>query len=132
MHEMHFDDFYQTVGVFGRYQKVKYFLICLTFTLPPIMVYSWSFSAATPSFRCRTPLDDMSNVNFTDDSLRRYRPSESHCQQYQKKISINECQRCFEINERNLSNDIEQLPIKRCNHFVFDRNYYQSTLVEEV
>ena len=85
---MQFDDFYKTVGVFGRYQKVKYFLICLTYMLPPIMVYTWSFTAATPSFRCRIPIDDISGISITDDILHRYIPNESQCREYQSQISI--------------------------------------------
>jgi hypothetical protein len=126
---MQFDDFYKTIGSFGRYQKGKYFLICLTYMFPPIMVYSWSFTAATPSFHCRTPIDDMSRVSITDNIRYRYIPSESQCRQYQNQISIPECQRCFQITNKSDYNDEE---IKPCTNFVFDRTYYQSTLVEEV
>ena len=126
---MQFDEFYQTINAFGRYQKVKYFLICITYMFPPIMVYSWSFSAATPSFRCQTPVENSSTLIIAPDVLRRYQPSESQCHQYQKQISLSECQRCFQIDPRNLSQDE---PLTRCKSFVFDRIYYQSTLVEEV
>ena len=122
---MQFDDFYRTIGVFGRYQKAKYFLICLTYMFPPIMVYSWSFTAATPSFRCRTPADDLPIVTITDEILQGYIPSEAQCRHYQSAISISECQRCFQMT--NSTGEI--LP---CNSFVFSRTYYQSTLVEEV
>jgi hypothetical protein len=126
---MQFDDFYITIGSFGRYQKVKYFLICLTYMFPPIMVYTWSFAAATPSFHCRTPIDNMSGVTITDDIRHRYIPSESQCSQYQNQISLSECQRCFQITDKSDENDG---PMKACTKFVFDRTYYQSTLVEEV
>ena len=110
---MQFDEFYLTIGTFGRYQKVKYFLICLTYMFPPILVYTWSFTAATPSFRCRTPLD----------ALHQYVPSASQCSAYQKQISVAECQRCFQISNATM---------QACTSFVFDRTHYQSTLVEEV
>jgi hypothetical protein len=129
---MQFDDFYKTIGVFGRYQKTKYFLICLTYMFPPIMVYSWSFTAATPSFRCRTPMDDMPGVLVTNDSLQRYIPTESQCRQYQSHISILECQRCFQITNKSDENNEIDGHMKACNSFIFDRTYYQSTLVEEV
>ncbi len=124
---MTFDEFYQTIGVFGRYQKTKYFLICLTYMFPPIMVYSWSFTAATPSFRCRPPVDGLPSVAVTDDILRRYMPSESQCREYQSRISIRECQRCF-----YQTNQSEDGKMQACTNFIFDRTYYQSTLVEEV
>jgi len=124
---MQFDNFYQTVGTFGRYQKAKYFFICLTYMLPPIMVYTWTFTAATPSFRCRLSVDNTSN-----ELLYRYTPSESQCREYKKQISIRECQRCYQsTNKSNYYNENDG-PLKACTSFIFDRTYYQSTLVEEV
>ena len=126
---MEFDHFYETVGEFGRYQKVKYFLVCLTYMLPPILVYTWTFTAATPSFHCRTPVENISGVEVTDNLLLRYIPSESQCRKYKNQISIRECQRCYEsVNE----NDESEQPLKACTSFIFDRTYYQTTLVEEV
>ncbi|CAF3333739.1 unnamed protein product [Rotaria sp. Silwood2] len=125
---MQFDDFYQTIGVFGQYQKIKYFLICLTYMFPPIMVYTWSFTAAIPSFRCRTPMDDISGILLTDEILQRYKPSESQCGQFQSKISLAECQRCFQLTNES---DYDDTRMKPCTNFIFDRTYYQSTLVEE-
>lgn len=126
---MQFDDFYKTIGVFGSYQKIKYFLICLTYMLPPIMVYTWSFSAATPKFRCRTPMDNIPGFVVTNDTLDRYKPSESQCRQYQSTISIDECQRCYQIANQSDSNNMN---MKACTEFIFDRTYFDSTLVEEV
>jgi hypothetical protein len=129
---MQFDDFYETIGVFGRYQKAKYLLICLTYMFPPIMVYSWSFTAATPSFQCRTPIDDISGVSITDDILKRYIPSKAQCNQYQNRISIHECQRCFQIINNSDSSNENNGYMKPCTSFIFDRTYYQLTLVEQV
>lgn len=114
---MQFDDFYATIDSFGRYQKVKYFLICLTYMFPPIMVYTWSFTAATPSFECLPSSDDMRHNSI---------PSESQCRQYRSQLSLSECQRCFRWS--NTSDE----PMRACTNFVFSRTYYQSTLVEEV
>lgn len=119
---MQFECFYQTVGSFGRYQKLKYFLVCLTYMLPPIMVYTWTFTAATPVFQCRTSSEEF-NANWS-----RYMPSESQCREYKKQISIDECQRCY----RNGNASDDQGPLQECENFVFDRTYYRTTLVEEV
>ena len=118
---MQFDDFYQTIGVFGRYQRTKYFILCLTYMLPPIMVYSWSFTAATPSFSCRLPGD----LTTEAQTARLVMPTEDQCRQYQNRISVKECQRCFQM----LNTTGQMVP---CSNFEFDREYYQSTLVEEV
>ena len=128
---MEFDKFYETVGVFGPYQKVKYFLLCCTNMLPPVMVYAWTFIAATPSFRCQTSSDQFSFSNLTDSFARGSVPSSSQCRLSQKSISLRECQRCFQVvNITNSDSAHEQLV--RCQSFLFDRTYYQSTLVEEV
>jgi hypothetical protein len=129
---MKFDDLYETVGVFGTYQKVKYLLICFTNLLPPVMVYAWSFIAATPSFRCRTPFDDLITSNLTSgSSLTSYIPSAAQCHESQRTISLKECQRCFHIvNNSTYHGNIDGL--NACKNFIFDRTYYQSTLVEEV
>jgi hypothetical protein len=128
---MQFDDFYETVGVFGPYQKVKYFLLCFTNMLPPVMVYAWTFIAATPSFHCKTPFDDLLATNLTMDGISSYIPSVDQCRESQKTISLKECQRCFQnVNTSNSFNNIGEL--SACQSFVFDRTYYQSTLVEDV
>jgi hypothetical protein len=125
---MQFDDIYKTVGVFGRYQKTKYFLLCFTNLLPPVMVYAWSFLAATPSFHCKTPFDDLLAPNFTDKISSSYIPSADQCYASQKSISLKECQRCFQtVNNTSVISDLTS-----CQSFVFDRTYYQSTMVEDV
>lgn len=119
---MQFDDFYQTIGVFGRYQQIKYFLICLTYMLPPIMVYSWSFTAATPSFSCQRSGD-------LSTDMQSFQPTVEQCGNYQSQISVKECQRCFQVFNTTQPNQGRMVP---CRRYEFNRTYYQSTLVEEV
>lgn len=128
---MQFDEFYETVGVFGTYQKIKYFLLCFTNMLPPVMVYAWSFIAATPSFSCKSSDNSFFSTNLTSEYSYSYMPSESQCYESQKKISLKECQRCFQfVNISN--NDGAFSELRRCTRFKFDHTYYRSTLVEDV
>lgn len=131
---MQFDEFYETVGVFGPYQKTKYFLLCFTNLLPPIMVYAWTFIAATPPFKCRLTFDDISLNNLTNEAISSYIPSAAQCRESQKTISLKECQRCFHfVNDTNNHGSINEFgKLAPCKSFSFDRTYYQSTLVEEV
>jgi hypothetical protein len=95
------------------------------------MVYAWTFIAATPSFHCKTPFDDLLATNLTMDGISSYIPSVDQCRESQKTISLKECQRCFQnVNTSNSFNNIGEL--SACQSFVFDRTYYQSTLVEDV
>ncbi|CAF0726177.1 unnamed protein product [Adineta steineri] len=127
---MEFDDFYETVGVFGLYQKTKYFLLCFTNMLPPVMVYAWTFIAATPSFRCRISSDNLYSLNSTNNLLTSFIPTPDQCFAYQKTISLKECQRCFQfVNTNNDDGTIGAL--NPCRSYIFDQTYYQSTLVED-
>ena len=130
---MKFDDFYETVGVFGRYQKTKYFLVCLTYMLPPIMVYTCTFTAATPSFSCQVATDDLLEMPITTGVRQQYLPSESQCRTYKKQLSLAECQRCYHTKNRSIFEMTRADEVlKPCTSFIFNRTYYQSTLVEEV
>lgn len=92
--------------------------------LPPVMVYSWSFTAATPSFKCRTSIEY--------DTAHNYMPSISQCHSQKQKLSLHECQRCFLVEHLNESIHDEKTPLIPCRDFSFDQTHFQSTLVEEV
>jgi hypothetical protein len=129
---MKFDTFLSTIDGWGDYQKVKFIFICLTYMVPPIMVYTWSFTAATPDFRCHHPselydtYDDRSNELFN----KLYQPTNNECVFHQKLISLKECQRCYRKSKPN--NDSIISHIQKCDNYVFDRRVYKKTLVEEV
>ena len=91
------------------------------------MVYTWSFAAAKPSFRCKFSDDDTSfgtnmSLLFNDS-----RPDEAYCKANMK-ISVKECRRCY----RKTILETGQVQVVPCKEFIFDRTYYQYTLVEEV
>lgn len=126
---MKFDEFLATVGDWGKFQKMKYGLICLTYMLPPIMVYTYTFTAATPAFHCKNPsvpngdVDmDISNEIFNT----RYKPTKNQCDAQQGHLSTSECQRCFRQAEDGSGS------LEKCDQYVFDKTYYTRTLVEEV
>lgn len=125
---MKFDTFLEKVGDWGKYQKVKYTLICLTYMLPPIMVYTYTFTAATPEFRCQNPklsTDDIYNSTSNELFTSNYKPTIEQCEQQQSHLSIKECQRCFIKGEHNGQ-------LKNCDRYVYDKVHYKKTLVEEV
>lgn len=47
-----FDDLLIEINDFGKFQKLRYVLICLAGLLPPIATYIHSFMAALPEFKC--------------------------------------------------------------------------------
>ncbi|CAF0837598.1 unnamed protein product [Rotaria sordida] len=133
---MKFDTFLATVGDWGRFQKVKYTIICLTYMLPPIMVYTYTFTAAQPNFRCQNPelmsLDSY-NESFNKFFDSKYKPTENQCLNQKKSISLKECERCYmqpsvEFHARSSQSNRQLEP---CNKFVFEKVDYEKTLVEE-
>lgn len=127
---MKFDTFLATVDDWGKFQKIKYTLICLTYMLPPIMVYTYTFTAATPKFRCINPdainLDNY-NETFNKNFNLKYQPTKEQCDIEQKHLSLKECQRCnIQIINGNKSS------LTKCDQYVYERVDYTKTLVEEV
>ena len=125
---MKFDTFLATVDDWGKFQKIKYTLICLTYMLPPIMVYTYTFTAATPDFRCANT--NSSLVDGYSESANRlltgnYKSFEEQCKNEQSHLSISECQRCY-------YQDNSTARLKKCSKYVFSREHYTKTLVEEV
>ncbi|CAF1545561.1 unnamed protein product, partial [Adineta steineri] len=133
---MKFDDFLATVDDWGKFQKIKYGLICLTYMLPPIMVYTYTFTAAVPNFRCQDSdmlFDDgyfaQANTNYNS----KYLPTQEQCTRADKLLSLKECQRCY-IQTKPKFNQTANRPdsrIEKCNKHVFEKIHYDKTLVEE-
>ncbi|CAF0769462.1 unnamed protein product [Adineta steineri] len=126
---MKFDTFLATVDDWGKFQKVKYTLICLTYMLPSIMVYTYTFTAATPKFRCVNPdnitQDEYSQLN-NNIFKANFQPTKEQCEGTKKHLALSECQRCY-----IQSNDTDKISLKKCNEYVYDRKHYKRTLVEE-
>ncbi|GFS13917.1 solute carrier family 22 member 7-like [Elysia marginata] len=83
---MHLDDLMETIGGFGRYQKVNLLLLCLFSLLSTCHVLSTVFIGAAPEFHC-----DITSINFSGTPLVSLTPSErtallvhpdSYCHQY--------------------------------------------------
>ena len=91
------------------------------------MVYTWSFAAATPSFRCKLSDNDVAYDGHLLTSYNRSQPNEAYCKAHMK-ISVKECQRCY---MKTTSKD-GSAQIQPCDEYIFDRKYHEYTLVEEV
>jgi hypothetical protein len=91
------------------------------------MVYTWSFAAGKPSFRCKLYDNDTVFNSNNQVLLNQSQPDEAYCKANMK-ISVKECQRCYmkTISKTGIAQ------IQPCKDYVFDRKYHQYTLVEEV
>jgi len=45
-----FDDILHEINEFGKYQKIRFFLLCFAGIIPSIAVYLHAFVAARPEF----------------------------------------------------------------------------------
>ncbi|CAF3944130.1 unnamed protein product, partial [Adineta steineri] len=88
-----------------------------------VVVYTWSFAAATPSFRCKLHENDNIYSMNTSNNFQWSQPDEVYCKTNMK-ISVKECQRCYIKTKLDTK-------IKPCENFIFDQIYYDYTLVEE-
>ena len=134
---MKFDTFLATVDDWGKFQKVKYTTICLAYMLPSIMVYTYTFTAGIPKFRCQNPdlihndsYNNVLNGLFNEN----YRPTDNQCHQEHKGLSVEECGKCYIQSrlESNQSSSQFDGKLEKCDKYVFDNTYYTKTLVEEV
>jgi hypothetical protein len=92
-----------------------------------VMVYTWSFAAGKPSFRCKLYDNDTVFNHYNPVLFNQSEPDQAYCKANMK-ISVKECQRCY----KKINSTIGITQIEACREFVFDRKYYQYTLVEEV
>ena len=100
-----FDDILFEINDFGKYQKIRYLLICLAGMLPAIVTYLHSFTAAKPAFRCANPY--IENDLFTNNNT------------YENLLF----DKCF-----IQSNSTKEA----CTKWVFDKTFYETTLTEDV
>jgi hypothetical protein len=99
------------INDFGIYQKLRYLLICLAALLPPIVTYMQSFIAPKHPYRCAHP--EFSNDTFAS----KYDLSDPAS-------SVSALEKCSVIFTNGSK--------ATCDKWVFERDYYQTTLTEEV
>lgn len=99
------------VNDFGLYQKSRYLLICLAGLLPAIVTYIHSFAAPNPQHRCKNPYDANDTFATVPDLFGNI-------------SKISQCQISY-FSEDNSTYEVD------CNEWVFDKQYYQTTLTED-
>lgn len=123
------DNIFEEVGDFGSYQSFIFAFVGFASTIPAIVGFSFSFYAATPSFRCKIP-------NNTDDTFEI--KSEYHKNLIDKFIPFLSNSSFMGIYEKctvrsYLDNkSLDNFTINQCNEWVFSKEYYENTLITEV
>jgi hypothetical protein len=116
-----FDDLISELNDFGKYQKLRHTLVSFSMVIGPIITYVASFTGANPSHRCSNIFN--SNDSYLDGVSFYYNQSSN------TNYTFNKCE--IEIETRSI-NGTTFKEIQKCNEWVFDKTYYQTTITEDV
>ena len=111
----HLDKFLSHIGEFGLFQKLLFFSLAPACSSMAIAVYAFVFLEFRPDFQCQPqqPNNCSSHEEFWSLKL-----EDPKCQE----VRYEDCQNIAKIAEPQ---------IEDCQHFIFDKSVFQSTVVTE-
>ena len=132
---MDYDDIFNDVGQFGRWQKRVFAIACLCSMVSCFLTLGFSsFIGFTPKFRCFVPQCDTSNsdadynANYSVFAIPEWGCSENEC------LRDSECKMYTYIGTDNKcsneSFDRQQLQI--CDTHVYDKSQYKNSFITEL
>ncbi|KAK3098437.1 hypothetical protein FSP39_019452 [Pinctada imbricata] len=139
--EMHFDDVLKNVGEFGRYQKIRIFLICLVSMLCAFHAMNMVFVGASPKKSCHVP-DYNLTENLTwkqfEELVTHDKVDEDHllkkCHMYDGAATIQYMQQnnlSFTDMKRHIERGAKRIPVRKCTFWDFSEEVYGPTIVTE-
>ncbi|XP_005187237.2 organic cation transporter-like protein [Musca domestica] len=128
---MGYDEVLTHLGDFGRYQKIIYFLICLTSITCAFHKLAGVFLLAKPDFRCVLPFENASDVQYNDlppDQWHLAYPKDLLGVKYEtcSYYDINYTEEYLSGSEAYTANGTTQ-----CSHYVYDKTKYLNSAVTE-
>ncbi|RMZ94746.1 organic cation transporter [Brachionus plicatilis] len=119
------EEMLENLNGFGKYQKFRFTLLCLSGLLPPIASYIHSFIAASPKYSTKISIYSASCGDYDYNSSLIFNGiSYYNSQPYREK-----CGRVFTNNSLNSSLNHHE---KICSHWTYDKTYYKKTLTEQL
>lgn len=132
---MHFDDLLVIIGGFGRYQKIRLFLICLVGILCAFHAMNMVFVGAKPDYQCKISEVNLTRKEFVNTTFRDFeiflRTAEKGCeiyspsQTYDLIVSGN-----LTIDGSTVKGDVN-LAKDSCDDWEYSRDVYGPTIVSE-
>ncbi|EDW43464.1 GM26579 [Drosophila sechellia] len=119
---MGYDEAIIHLGDFGRYQKIIYFLICLTSIPVAFHKLAGVFLLAKPDFRCALPFENGSSYELPTHLLNLSYPQNERCSYY----DVDYTEEYLNGSIPRSSNDT-----KTCSSYVYDRSKYLNSAVTE-
>lgn len=130
---MDFDNVLEEIGEFGRYQKIKYYLLCLPVFFGAANSLSYVFTAGNQQYRCLIPeCESIETARYDTNWLQHAMPGEI---QLDGTYRIDHCRR-FKPSAPGSSNYSEICSVNmfenetiKCDQWVFDKTSH--TIVQE-
>lgn len=108
-----FENILIEINDFGKYQKLRYGLICIAAILPALVTYIHSFTSPNADHRCKNPYDPSDAFN------------KNPLANFTNITSLNKCTIQYSGIKDNSS--ITEV----CREWVYDKTYYHTTLTED-
>ncbi|KAK6187137.1 hypothetical protein SNE40_005225 [Patella caerulea] len=128
---MKFDDVLETIGPFGKYQKIRCFLLCLFASVSAWHALNMVFIGAEPEFHCDNQNMNISSSkisNISDAGLLELLVPDDSCQQYDEKDVIIFYDNSTGVH-RLLSSNMSTTDCTR--GFWYSKEKYSSTIVSK-
>ncbi|KAI8045775.1 organic cation transporter-like protein [Drosophila gunungcola] len=119
---MGYDEAIVHLGEFGRYQKIIYFLICLTSIPVAFHKLAGPFLLAKPDFRCALPFENGSSYDLPPHLWNLSYPQDEVCAYYD-----------VEYSEEYLNGSLPRSSnaTKSCSRYVYDQSKYLNSALTE-
>ncbi|XP_060068379.1 organic cation transporter protein-like [Ylistrum balloti] len=123
---MKFDDILKTIGEFGKYQKILYFLLCMTSVSAALHMVISVFLMGTPTHRCAIP-------GYPNDTYAIQSPGHEVLINRLVPLSTDETLDYVQCDLYDRSHDGEDnsTKLKACSAWVYDKSVFINTFTSE-
>ncbi|KAK6985574.1 organic cation transporter protein [Biomphalaria glabrata] len=133
---MHFDELMKMLGEFGRYQKIRFFMVCMFSVVSAWHALNMVFIGAAPAFHCKTSKFNLSGTpmeNLTaEDRLRMLLPEGSSCYQYDVEVVLSGYRSGYKgnLSEHSMANSSKRV-VSCQDGYEFSKADYAETITSE-
>ncbi|KAI8726368.1 organic cation transporter protein [Biomphalaria glabrata] len=133
---MHFDELMKMLGEFGRYQKIRFFMVCMFSVVSAWHALNMVFIGAAPAFHCKTSELNLTGTpleNLTaEDKLKMFLPEGSSCYQYDVEVLLSGYRSGYKgnLSEHSMANSSKRV-VSCQDGYEFSKADYAETITSE-
>ncbi|XP_055889222.1 organic cation transporter protein-like [Biomphalaria glabrata] len=133
---MHFDELMKMLGEFGRYQKIRFFMVCMFSVVSAWHALNMVFIGAAPAFHCKTSELNLTGTpleNLTaEDKLKMFLPEGSSCYQYDVEVVLSGYRSGYKgnLSEHSMANNSKGV-VSCQDGYEFSKADYAETITSE-